>query len=107
MKRLLLSLNLLLGLALAGQAQLSSTFDFPIKPGDEQWNSFASVQDRVNALQIPEETLMNLSTHDLLNVSGRFTGSMASIDTSGWIAGIYVVSAKVEGKVLTEKIIIK
>ena len=51
--------------------------------------------------------MKSLSTHDLLNVSGSFTGSTASIDTSGWVAGIYVVSAKVEGKVLTEKIIIK
>lgn len=49
-----------------------STFDFPFKPCDKQWESFNSVQDRVNALQIPEETLKNIGTRDLLSVCLNF-----------------------------------
>lgn len=43
-------------------------FKFPFQPGDSIWATYSSTQERINALQIPEETLKNIGTRDLLNI---------------------------------------
>lgn len=37
-------------------------WDYPIKPGTEEWTNFKSGQEMLNACQIPENILKNLST---------------------------------------------
>jgi hypothetical protein len=40
-------------------------WDYPIKPGTEEWATFKSGQEMIEACQIPENVLENLSTSDL------------------------------------------
>lgn len=54
----------------------ATAFEFPFQPGDAQWKSFSSPQDRIAALQIPEGELKTISTNDLLNVCLDFPYSM-------------------------------
>ena len=41
-------------------------WDFPIKPGTEEWKKLKTRQAKVTALQIPEEVLPKLSTFQLV-----------------------------------------
>jgi hypothetical protein len=40
-------------------------WDYPVKPGMEEWQKFKSKDEKVNACQIPESILSSLSTEDL------------------------------------------
>ena len=40
-------------------------WDFPVKPGTEEWDQFQTHEEIVNARQIPEDILVSLSTDDL------------------------------------------
>ena len=50
-------------------------FDFPIKPGSSQWQSFKSMQDMYNACQIPTDVLNSLSTKALLQTCLNYPAS--------------------------------
>lgn len=54
----------------------ATAFEFPFQPGDAQWKSFSSPQERIAALQIPEAKLKTISTNNLLNVCLDFPYSM-------------------------------
>jgi hypothetical protein len=41
-------------------------YDFPVKPDTEEWWQFETVEKRVEALQIPDEVLVKISTKGLL-----------------------------------------
>lgn len=43
-------------------------FAYPIKPGDGKWEKMSSVEERIEALQIPEAILTNISTDRLLDI---------------------------------------
>jgi hypothetical protein len=62
--------GLLLGfmlLACAAFAQQSNTpYEFPVKPGSTQWQSFKTVEDMYAACQIPPNVLTRLSTTALI-----------------------------------------
>jgi hypothetical protein len=62
--------GLLLGfmlLACASFAQQSNTpYDFPVKPGSPQWQSFKSTEEMYAACQIPANVLAKLSTPALI-----------------------------------------
>ena len=52
--------------AVAQVSQRATTgWDYPFHPGDEQWKSYTSPQERIAALQIPEDKLKSISTSDL------------------------------------------
>jgi carbonic anhydrase len=59
---------LLLSTTFLATAQKSQTWDFPIKPGMEEWAKFQSRQEIVDACQIPENTLRTLSTEELTDI---------------------------------------
>jgi hypothetical protein len=44
------------------------TWDYPVKPGMEEWKKFESNEDMVNACQIPEKVLASLSTEELTDI---------------------------------------
>jgi hypothetical protein len=44
----------------------SDAYDFPIKPGTDAWRAFNSHQEMLNACQIPESILQNMSTSGLV-----------------------------------------
>ena len=41
-------------------------WDFPVKPGTEQWKSFQTPTEILKAIQVPEDILKNMSTEDLV-----------------------------------------
>lgn len=43
-------------------------WDYPVKPGTEQWKSFQTTPEILTALQIPDEILKSLSTEELLTI---------------------------------------
>jgi len=47
-------------------------WDYPVKPGMEEWKQFNSNEAKVNACQIPEEALSSLSTEDLTDLCLRY-----------------------------------
>ena len=53
----------------AAMAQEKKTvWDYPVKPGTEEWKKFTSNEEMVNACQIPEKILSTLSTEDLMEL---------------------------------------
>lgn len=44
------------------------SWDYPIKPGSEEWSNFIDYESKVNACQIPEIVLKTLSTEELFNL---------------------------------------
>jgi hypothetical protein len=43
-------------------------WDYPIKPGSEQWKKIESNEEMIKACQIPEEILSSLSTEELTDI---------------------------------------
>lgn len=43
-------------------------WDYPVKPGTPQWKALNSNEEKVNACQIPDNILSQLSTKDLLDI---------------------------------------
>jgi hypothetical protein len=60
-----LVLLILISIQLLGQNQ-SRIFDFPIKPGTEEWANLKNYSDRLGAYNIPVDLLKNMNTHDLV-----------------------------------------
>jgi hypothetical protein len=50
------------------QAQQKVRWDYPIKPGTEQWKEFQTHDEMLKACQIPEETLKELKTDELIEI---------------------------------------
>lgn len=44
----------------------SDAYDYPIKPGTSEWNKLNSFNEIINACQIPEDILKNMSTRGLV-----------------------------------------
>ena len=47
-------------------------WNYPVKPGMEEWNQLETEQERIDVLQVPEEVLANLSTEDAVRLSITF-----------------------------------
>ena len=61
MKRIYIFLFCLISLMI--QAQV---YDFPMKPGVKGWENLVTEDDRYAAMQVPEDILESMSTHDLI-----------------------------------------
>jgi len=48
------------------------TWDFPVRPGTEEWKKLRNFEERVRVSQIPEEILHSLSTEELLELCLRY-----------------------------------
>ena len=48
------------------------TWDYPIKPGTEEWKQLKSHQEKVDACQVPEDILVALKTEYLLDICLRY-----------------------------------
>ena len=62
---ILLLLLLVLSAGMAAQSLINVPYDYPVKPGSEQWAAFTSGQQMVDACQIPSDILSKLSTKAL------------------------------------------
>ena len=45
--------------------QLDVGWDFTVKPGTEKWNNLATEQERIDAVQVPEDVLENMTAEEL------------------------------------------
>lgn len=63
---------LLLVIPIISFAQENVTWDYPIKPGSEEWKGFQSSMEMVDACQIPDNILNSISTKELLNICLRY-----------------------------------
>ena len=57
---------------LAGLTAKPGIWDYPIKPGMEEWKQLNGREEKVRVCQIPEEALSSLSTEDLTNICLRY-----------------------------------
>jgi len=49
-------------------SEKKGNWDYPVKPGTEEWKLFQSGEDMVNSCQIPEIVLSSLTTEELFNL---------------------------------------
>ena len=47
-------------------------WDYPVKPGMEEWNSLNTEQERIDAVQIPKDVLGKLSAEEIVNLCISF-----------------------------------
>lgn len=52
--------------SIGSQAQNSDAYNFPIKPGTEEWNKLKSYDDKLSAYNVPENILKKMSTDGLV-----------------------------------------
>jgi len=59
------------------------SYDYPIKPGTEEWKSIPDYRERVKRCQIPDEILHSISTYDLVEtcINYPFFGEMRFFDS--------------------------
>lgn len=69
MKNLLI---LILLLPLISFTQEKANWDFPVKPGSEEWKTFKSSEEMVAACQMPDYVLNSISTEELLMTCLRY-----------------------------------
>lgn len=72
-KSILFLLVLLFSLPAMGQKATSKTsWDYPIKPGTEQWNALDNLNAKLSATQIPESVLKSVSTEELVELCANY-----------------------------------
>jgi len=75
MKRIkifLIAILCLVACVVNAQATKKVIWDYPVKPGTEEWSQFQSNEEMVKACQIPENLLSLLSTDDLADLCLRY-----------------------------------
>lgn len=75
MKRKLLLLGFMLWACASLAQQSNAPYDFPIKPGSQEWQSFKTVDDMYAACQVPPDVLAKLSTSALIQTCLRYPAS--------------------------------
>jgi len=60
------------GICLCANAQEETKWDYPIKPGTEEWNNLTTEKARISALQIPENIITKMSTENLIDACINF-----------------------------------
>ena len=57
---------LLLAIPIISFAQEEVRWDYPVKPGSEEWKSLSTYQERINVYNIPQDILKLISTKELI-----------------------------------------
>lgn len=70
MKKIIILFLLALPVILFAQEEVN--WDFPVKPGSEEWKAFQTSDEMVESCQIPNDILQSLSTEKLLNLCLRY-----------------------------------
>jgi hypothetical protein len=72
MKKYLIFLLLIMVSSVVMAQEKKLKWDYPIKPGMEEWRQFKSVEDMYNACQIPDKVLQRMSTEELVDICLNF-----------------------------------
>ena len=67
MKKLFLICIYLFSVLLSMAQEVEKPYDFPVKPGTEQWTKLSSSKEMDEVCIIPDKVLSNLSTKALLS----------------------------------------
>jgi len=67
MKHFIFILFVLFSFSVTGQER-DTVWDYPVKPGSQEWASFTTGQQMLEACQVPEKILETLSTKDLVKI---------------------------------------
>ena len=59
---------LLLAIPIISLAQEKASWDFPMKPGSEEWKALSSNEEKISACQIPYKQLSSIATFELIQV---------------------------------------
>jgi hypothetical protein len=70
-KILIIVFSLVAGIANA-QMATKVAWDYPVKPGSEEWNRLKTEQERIDAVQVPEDVLMKLSPEEVVKLCLSF-----------------------------------
>jgi len=58
--------------SLVAYSQEKTIWEYPIKPGDEEWKNFKNHKEKVDACQVPESILYSINTNDLTDLCLRY-----------------------------------
>ena len=72
MKKLTIAIQVLLFYSIIALGQQKGVWDFPIKPGTEDWMAFRTNQEMWDACQIPKDILTNLTTDELAKLCLKY-----------------------------------
>lgn len=85
---------LFLSISMFAQQQTNTPYDFPVKPGSEQWAAFTTGQQMVDACQIPEDVLSQLSTEALAETCMNYPLYFEYLSSNNERTGIaYLISS--------------
>jgi hypothetical protein len=91
MKNLYLLIACLLLLSCESEPEATAcTWDFPAKPGTEEWLNLHGTQERIDTCQIPKDKLSCLSTGDLTTICLNYPFLSTYIAFSDWRYGLDV-----------------
>lgn len=62
----LFSLNVFAAEESGNEYSITTPYEFPVKPGDDEWKDFITTQEMIDAMQIPENILENTTTVALI-----------------------------------------
>jgi len=65
-------LFLLLSAGVLNAQTKNITWDYPIKPGMEEWNQLKTEGERIAVVQVPEDILAKLSSEEVVRLSISF-----------------------------------
>ena len=71
-KCILWSISLLALISADICAQNKQAWDYPIKPGSKQWIAYSSYKERLEACQIPEKILKDMTTEELVAICKNY-----------------------------------
>jgi len=54
------------------QTETKITWDYPVKPGMEEWNQLITEKERIEALQVPDNILASLSSKEIVDLCITF-----------------------------------
>ena len=67
-RKILLILISVVSCVLNAQTIGEKVWDYPVKPGMEEWNRLEREQERIDALQVPESVLVSLSSEETVRL---------------------------------------
>ena len=74
MKKIILLLLITVPIIISAQEKV--IWDYPVKPGSEEWNSLKNRTERLNAMQIPPDILSKMETEELVIICINYPAAL-------------------------------
>jgi hypothetical protein len=73
------------------------TYEFPVKPGMEEWKNLSNNEERINVLQIPDSILCKISTKGLIVTCLNYPGLINTLACNNMFDGFEKVVSSFNG----------